>query len=35
MANLVEQVRREDEKRRIDAGQEPDRKPKVDLDEEE
>jgi ribosome-binding factor A len=35
MANLVEQVRREDEKRRIDAGQEPDRKPKVDQDEEE
>jgi ribosome-binding factor A len=35
MANLVEQVRREDDKRRIDAGQEPDRKTKADQDEEE
>ncbi|MCA1931647.1 30S ribosome-binding factor RbfA [Rheinheimera sp.] len=35
MANLVEQVRREDDKRRIEAGQEPDRKPKAAQDEEE
>lgn len=35
MANLVEQVRRDDEKRRIEAGQEPERKAKVGKDEEE